>query len=130
MPTFKQHAAMMAAGAALAAMIFATPVAHAEPAPIDDASGPPTAGAPVEDGSGTPGPSFDEPVSIPSVGATPTKPGPNATPAQVKAYEAAVKEHDRQVTARMIAQAAEQARQEAKRYRDCINNNPSNTKVC
>ena len=30
MPTIKQHAAMMAAGAALAAMIFATPVAHAD----------------------------------------------------------------------------------------------------
>lgn len=40
MPTIKQHAAMMAAGAALAAMIFATPVAHADepPAPTESTS--------------------------------------------------------------------------------------------
>lgn len=120
MPTIKQHAAMMAAGAALAAMIFATPVAHAEPAPIDDASGPPTAGASIEDGSGTPGPSFDTPVSIPGVGEKPTKPDDDATEEEVEAYERALAAYEAQVQARDRATALERARQIAKEYRECI----------
>lgn len=122
MPTIKQHAAMMAAGAALAAMIFATPVANANaaPAPIDDGSGPRSVGAQIDDGSGTPGPSFDTPVSIPSVGEKPAKPDDDATEEEVEAYEKALAAYEAQVQARDRATALERARQIAKEYRECI----------
>ncbi|MEC4615774.1 hypothetical protein [Tsukamurella tyrosinosolvens] len=59
MPTTKQHAVMMAAGAALATMIFATPVANANAAPddfgpaaIESADSPRDVGASIDDASG------------------------------------------------------------------------------
>ncbi|GKU42225.1 hypothetical protein [Mycobacterium montefiorense] len=109
----------LAAAGVLVVASCAVP-AWAEPAPIDDGSGPRTVGAEIEDGSGTPGPSFDEPVSIPSVGDAPTKPGPGATPDEVKAYEKALAAHEAQVQARDRAVALERARQIAKEYRECI----------
>ena len=109
----------LAAAGVLVAASCAVP-AWAEPASIDDGSGPREVGAQIEDGSGTPGPSFDEPVSIPSVGDAPTKPGPGATPDEVKAYEKALAAHEAQVQARDRAVALERARQIAKEYRECI----------
>lgn len=108
------------AASVLVAASCAVP-AWAEPAPIDDGSGPRSVGAEVEDGSGTPGPSFDTPVSIPSVGEAPTKPGPDATPDEIEAYEKAVAAHEAQVFARTQTESLERARQIAKAYRDCIN---------
>lgn len=113
----KNKIMIMAAGVLVAASC-AVP-AWAEPAPIDDGSGPRSVGAQIEDGSGTPGPSFDEPVSIPSVGDAPTKPGPGATPAEIKAYEKALAAHEAQVQARDRAVALEHARQEAQRQQEC-----------
>ncbi len=69
-------------------------------------------GAPIG-AIGTGGPDFSTPVSIPSVGPAPEKPGPGATPAELKAYERAVAEHRSQVQARENALALEWARQQA-----------------
>ncbi|TWS20761.1 hypothetical protein FK529_05380 [Tsukamurella asaccharolytica] len=130
MPTIKQHAAMMAAGAALAAMIFATPTAASYADPGDGNSstsvgtGSPAAAPSPGDGKGSP--SYDVPVSIPSVTASnPEKPKDlpaNATPAEkaehekaMKAYDAAKAEYDRQVSANANAKSAEYARQQAQR---------------
>ncbi|CAM3739125.1 hypothetical protein ACXYTP_19155 [Tsukamurella ocularis] len=110
----------LAAAGVMVAASCAVP-AWAEPAPIDDGSGPRSVGAEIEDGSGTPGPSFDTPVSIPSVGEKPSKPGPGATPAEVEAYAKALAAHEAQVSARTQAESLERARQIAKAYRDCIN---------
>lgn len=113
----------------IAASTIAT--AHAEPAPIDDGSGPRDVGASIDDGSGTPGPSYDEPVTIPSVGPAPEKPGPGATQDEWDDYNAAVAEHDRQVNARAQAQALEAARIAAKAYAECLARNHDNdTEVC
>lgn len=127
--TFKHHVTAAVTGAALAVMIFATPVAHAEPAPIDDASGPRTVGAEPKDASGTPGPSFDEPVPIPGVGDQPTKPSNNATAEENAAYKKARAAYEAQVAARDRAVALEHARQAAKAYRECIARNNTN-EVC
>lgn len=119
-------AVMAATGAVLAALIFGTPTAHAEPggtgggAQIETGSGPRTAGAELDDASGTPGPSFDTPVSIPSVGDKPEKPGKDATDEELEAYEKAVASYEQRVFARSQAEALEHARQEAQRYRDCL----------
>lgn len=118
----------LTAGAMIAASTIAT--AHAEPAPIDDGSSPRDVGAEIDDGSGAPGPSFDEPVSIPSVGPAPVHPGPGATPQEIADYKAAVAEHDRQVNARTQAQSLEAARIAAKAYRDCINAGGDQDRVC
>lgn len=119
----------LTAGAMIAASTIAT--AHAEPAPIDDGSSPRDVGAPIEDGSGTPGPSFDEPVSIPTVGPAPVHPGPNATDDELDQYNAALAEHNRQANARDRAEAQEYARLAAKAYRDCLARNHDNdTEVC
>ena len=57
--TFKHHIAAAVTGGALAAMIFATPVAHAGatpdvfgPAPAESVDGPRDVGAPTDDASG------------------------------------------------------------------------------
>lgn len=94
--------------------------ALAEPAPIDDGSGPRTVGEPAEDGSGTPGPSFDEPIDIPSVGSAPTHPGDDATDEELEAYDAAMRDHRQQMQARANAQGLEAARRAAKAYRECV----------
>ncbi|KXP08065.1 hypothetical protein AXK57_16410 [Tsukamurella pulmonis] len=109
-------AAILAAGI----MSAVNGIAAAEPASIDDGSGPREVGAKIDDGSGTPGPSYDTPVSIPSVGEKPEKPGEDATPAEIRAYEKALAAHEAQVQARDRAVGLERARQEAKRYRECI----------
>ena len=106
------------AALAVAAMLAAP--AHAEPAPIDDASGAIDNGAHIEDGSGTVGANFDEPVQIPSVGAAPVHPGPGATQDELDDYKAAVREHDAQVQAQQNARGQEHARLAAKAYRDCL----------
>lgn len=128
-------AGAFAATALLAGLIFGTPVAQATPdtgsggAAIDSGSGPRTAGAEHEDGSGAPGPSFDTPVSIPSVGSAPEKPGKDATEEELKAYEKALAEHERQVNARSQAEALEWARIQAKEYRECLARDNEN-EVC
>lgn len=109
--------------------ILVTPAAaFAEPAQIEDASGTgPSGAASIQDGPGTPGPSFDEPISIPSVGAAPKapkKPGKGATPEEKKAYAEAMEkyadakaEHNRQVQAREAAKSLEETRKKDKAYR-------------
>lgn len=109
----------VAAAGVLVAASCAVP-AWAEPAPIDDGSGPRSVGAQIDDGSGTPGPSFDTPVSIPSVGEKPAKPDDDATEEEVEAYEKALAAYEAQVQARDRATALERARQIAKEYRECI----------
>ena len=120
-------AGAFAATALLAGLIFGTPVAQAAPdtgsggAQIETGSGPRTAGAEHEDGSGVPGPSFDTPVSIPSAGSAPKKPGKDATEEELKAYEKAVAAYEQRVHDQSQAEALERARQIAKEYRECIN---------
>lgn len=116
--TIKQCIAAAAAGFAIVAGIGAP--AWAEPANIDDASGPRDAGAEVKDGSGTVGADFDTPTEIPSVGPAPKKPKADATEKEVAEYKTAVAEHERQIQARMQAKGTEHARLAAKAYRECI----------
>lgn len=119
-------AGAFAATALLAGLVFGTPVAQADPAgtgggaSIDSGSGPRDVGAKIDDGSGTPGPSYDTPISIPSVGSKPEKPGPGATPAEVQAYDKAVKAYEQRVWDRKVAEGAERARQIAKAYSECV----------
>ncbi|MGC5027449.1 hypothetical protein ACLQ3K_22095 [Tsukamurella sp. DT100] len=119
----------------LAALLTTPAAAWADPAgagggaSIDSGSGPRTAGAEHEDGNGVPGPSFDTPVSIPSVGSAPEKPGKDATEEELKAYEKALAEHERQVNARSQAEALEWARIQAKEYRECLARDNEN-EVC
>lgn len=116
--------------AALAALLIPAAPAFAEPAPIDSGSGPRSVGAQIDDGSGVPGPSFDTPVSIPSVGDKPEKPGEDATEEELKDYEKAVAAYERQVNARTQAEAQERARQIAQAYRECINAPGDGDRLC
>lgn len=116
--------------AALAALLIPAAPAFAEPAPIDSGSGPRSVGVQIDDGSGVPGPSFDTPVSIPSVGDKPEKPGEDATEEELKDYEKAVAAYERQVNARTQAEAQERARQIAQAYRECINAPGDGDRLC
>ncbi|WP_019204602.1 hypothetical protein [Tsukamurella sp. 1534] len=120
MPKITHHIAAAAAGFAIVFAFGATPAATAEPASIEDASGTgPSGAAQHEDGSGTPGPSFDDPIDIPSVGDAPEKPGPGATPEELEAYQEAVKAHEAAKLSKMIAEGAERARKIAKVQKEC-----------
>lgn len=94
-------------------------VAWAEPAPIDDGSGPRDVGARIDDGSGVPGPSFDTPVSIPSVGEKPVSPGEDATEEEKEEYARALASYEAEVAARDRAVASERARQIARAQKEC-----------
>lgn len=117
-------AGAFAATALLAGLIFGTPVANADPGDTTLGTGSPAAAPSSGDGKGSP--SYDTPVSIPSVTASnPEKPKDlpaNATPAEkaehekaVKAYTVAKAEYDRQVSVNANAKGAEYARQQAQR---------------
>ncbi|MDP0398709.1 hypothetical protein [Tsukamurella strandjordii] len=123
------HTRRLIAALALTIALAAPAAAYATPASIDDGSGPRDVGAHIEDGSGTPGPSFDEPTDIPTVGPAPTKPDKNAPQSEWDAYQQAKQNHDQQVQERANAISSERARQEAKRYRDCIARG-SDTEIC
>jgi hypothetical protein len=107
----------LAAGAMIAASTIAT--THAEPAPIDDGSGPREVGAQIDDGSGAPGPDHRTPIDIPSVGPAPVKPDASAPQSEWDKYAQDKRQHDTDVQARENAIALERARVQAERQKDC-----------
>lgn len=106
------------AGIVALTLIFPS-IAAAEPAPIDDGSGPIGNGTQIDDGSGAPSPDHRTPIEITTVGPAPEKPAKDAPKKEWDAYREAKQRHDTEVRVRENRIALEEARKQAERQRDC-----------